>query len=249
MALLTKSVSWDTFDRATRTYEQPADWLIRQALRKQFKAVQVHLDQSATLDQALNLPDGIIDEQPMFNAYEKLYTLVGPPFAKMTIEAIQGSQQKQFDHLTEYFRIFSQTIAGDKIKNIALNTLDAIRTMLTTMPNEIIEKGIPAVGRELRSQYEVFTRWKSEQIARTELITAANSGSLKGARSLGFDMEKEWIAGGGNVRPSHAEAHGQRVPMAKMFRVGAERADFPGDPRLSAAERINCKCTSGFIVL
>lgn len=64
----------------------------------------------------------------------------------------------------------------------------------------------------------------------------------------------EWFAADGLIihnstldnrtREDHAAADGQRVPVGTAFDVGGEPLMFPGDPAGSAAQTINCRCTT-----
>jgi hypothetical protein len=58
-------------------------------------------------------------------------------------------------------------------------------------------------------------------------------------------IEKTWNSLiDGCERPSHREAHGQRVRVAEPFQVGGYQLRFPGDGALGAplSERENCRC-------
>jgi len=86
-------------------------------------------------------------------------------------------------------------------------------------------------------------------IARTEVNTAMNAGSLAQMRQLdsSLDLTKEWIAAGGpRTRPAHARANGQRVPLNEKFDIDGEAVDAPGGG--SPSNSINCRCTLGFDV-
>jgi len=59
---------------------------------------------------------------------------------------------------------------------------------------------------------------------------------------------KEWVAIQDNrTRVSHSIASGQRVDLKEFFVVGGERLKYPGDPRGSAGNTINCRCASIYI--
>lgn len=94
-------------------------------------------------------------------------------------------------------------------------------------------------------------RWqnRSATVARTESLGALNGGRTDGhrdiARTLGGDWERIWIATlDGRTRPTHRSADGQRAAVNGTFSVGADRLRHPGDPLGSAAEIINCRCTT-----
>jgi hypothetical protein len=89
---------------------------------------------------------------------------------------------------------------------------------------------------------------RSETIARTEVMTAANKGSLEGAQQSGAELLKFWIPTyDGDTRDSHMEV-GQHpaIELDQLFQVGQSQGEFPADARLSAKERINCRCAVGY---
>ena len=89
---------------------------------------------------------------------------------------------------------------------------------------------------------------RSETIARTEVMTAANKGSLQGAQQSGVNLLKYWIPTyDDDTRDSHMEVGSKpAIALDAMFRVGDSEGEFPADARLSAKERINCRCAVGY---
>lgn len=91
-----------------------------------------------------------------------------------------------------------------------------------------------------------FGETRAITVARTEVISAANAGSLDGQLALGeFGAQtKTWLATmDARTRETHAAADGQTVPVNEAFDVGGESLMFPGDPAGSAGEVVNCRCT------
>ncbi len=88
-------------------------------------------------------------------------------------------------------------------------------------------------------------------IARTEAGRVRSIATQKGyenAEDLGVKMEKRWLATlDMKTRLDHAELDGQTVPVTGKFTIEGMTAD---GPRLfgSAAEDINCRCTTIAIV-
>ncbi len=89
---------------------------------------------------------------------------------------------------------------------------------------------------------------RARRIARTETHTAFERGSYEQAielKRLGLEIVSEWGATEDQrTRPDHAEADGQTVEVGKAFTVGGERLRFPGDPRGSAKQIVNCRCSA-----
>lgn len=102
---------------------------------------------------------------------------------------------------------------------------------------------IPEIEDVLKE--EVFPEmrgYEAERAARTEGTSAANRGvhsSFEDSDAVG----KEWLAESDDrTRDAHLDADGQTVPLGQAFQVDGEAAQHPGDPSLSAENRINCRC-------
>lgn len=97
-----------------------------------------------------------------------------------------------------------------------------------------------------------ISRFRANLIARTEATTASNYAKELGA--------KEWIEESGErgfkgwisriderVRHTHFDNNNKFIPINNLWNVGREKAKQPGDTRLSAKERIQCRCTQVFV--
>lgn len=166
----------------------------------------------------------------------------------------------------EYLHLTSEQKAGPilpvadwlrRARNfIALESSKAITSITSTTRNQVRRvlkeslvagQGIEETARNLRSQVTAFSSKRAVTISRTELIGSANAGALAGALTTGLALDKVWLStSDGRTRDTHAEANGQRVDVNATFTVGGDSARYPGDPQLSAAERIRCRCAVTF---
>lgn len=104
-----------------------------------------------------------------------------------------------------------------------------------------------------------FYESQINRIATTEAVGAANFGAQMAAGRAGVLTEKVWISAQDNrtrriPRDSfdHLEMHQKKVGQEDLFSVrrrggGFENIRFPGDPKASLGNRINCRCTMGFL--
>lgn len=90
------------------------------------------------------------------------------------------------------------------------------------------------------------TKARTRTIARTESVGGYNAATNTIFDTYGTDVAagKEWLATlDDRTRDDHADADGQQVAAGDQFTVGGEFCDYPGDPSLSPAESVNCRCT------
>ena len=103
--------------------------------------------------------------------------------------------------------------------------------------------GVPEMERILREEvFPDMRGYEAERIARTAGTGAAARGAVSSIRDAGAPG-KEWLAEDGpRTRPAHNRADGQVVPVGSKFTVGGQRLWWPGDPRGSPDNVINCRC-------
>jgi len=87
-------------------------------------------------------------------------------------------------------------------------------------------------------------------IVRTEGQTAINAGqtlAYSRAQENGVNGNEIWASAKDNrTREDHRNADGISRNKEGFFIVGGEQAQYPGDPSLSAENRINCRCSTRF---
>lgn len=91
----------------------------------------------------------------------------------------------------------------------------------------------------IRDTYEDISKARAQTIARTEVHNATQYGTMQGYKQGGLTI-KIWVAvGDAATRDSHLAIDGEEKPIDHPFSNGLM---FPGDPRGSAEEVINCRC-------
>ena len=163
---------------------------------------------------------------------------------------------------------YNEALVNDIIRYFQEFLLDkAVLPITETMKSWILKyvidqqltgKSIPEIVDEMLKHD--FPKNRAFVITRTEVLRAANYGAVQGARRTGYKMKKEWISAV-DFRTrrlprdefSHIAMNGMQVDMDEPFKVprrtgGYEDMMQPGDPNGSAADVIQCRCTTGFIV-
>ena len=90
--------------------------------------------------------------------------------------------------------------------------------------------------------------WEARRIASTEMGRTENFGMNEGYKQNEFVQSKGWLCSMlPTSREDHVDADGQEVGIDEDFMIppnGGEAMAYPGDPRGSAGEVINCRCST-----
>jgi len=188
-----------------------------------------------------------VSEKEVVAVLQQLYAECGTVEAQLQYDALTPAVKALAPPATvsSWGQRLRQFITGEgaaAVKGITERTRKIVRAVL----NEAAAAGdgIEVAARKLRQQVAALAPKRARVIARTELVAAANNGSLLGAQATGLKLDKVWLATpGSRTRPEHQAADGQRAPLQDgFFMVGGEMARYPGDPLLSASMRCNCRC-------
>jgi len=152
------------------------------------------------------------------------------------------AKPKPADPFTASLQSYLRKYTALRVAEISKTTRERIRAALAE--GEAAAESVEEVAARIDELYlEQIIPNRSMVIARTETGSAANWAGLEGARETGVRMTKEWATNvDGRERDSHREADGQRVELDEDFTVGGEALGFPGDPRGSAENVIQCRC-------
>jgi len=228
-------------DRLVKAYEEP----IAQALLRDLETCIVVF--AATGDILLSVSK--IDSKHLQSVLDQILLDVIQREARLEYLHLVG-ERKALPSLPvdEWLRRAKQFIAVESSKAIvAINSYTRAKVRKVLRDTVTAGKSIPDTVKQLRNDMPSFSRSRANSIARTELIGALNYGSYCGAATTGVALDKFWIStSDGRTRVTHLAASGQTVDLNSGFIVGGEQCRFPGDPALSASNRIRCRCCIGF---
>lgn len=117
----------------------------------------------------------------------------------------------------------------------------------TEVNGKTVEVKRPKTFQEIRTDLRVKFGEKLDsnvrRIVDTELHDLAENSKLNQHLLMGY-TKKKWVTQQDRkVRDSHERLQSEKaIPIDSNFRVGASWGLYPGDPNLSAKERINCRC-------
>lgn len=198
------------------------------------------------MDEAIN---AFVTTDSIQQAYIQVYRDVGFEFAVLEFNRMKNRKSEPENFRSNWFEYFDNWVrayGGDMIRGVTDTTKQIVRAILM----DANQQGLSAfeTANYLTDNYEPYSFFRAERIARTEVITASNLGTYQGALATGLSLKKVWIATQDQrTRDTHLILDGTQTTMEGSFFVGASEARYPGDPALSAKERINCRCTIDFI--
>ena len=149
---------------------------------------------------------------------------------------------------TNYLALASEVTS---VSGVARDTLKKVIRELTA-DEKFMSLGLEPRVKEITKRLKFKSRWMARRVVQTETTAAANNAiSLSAQDVYGKDnLFKKWIAGGANIRDTHATATSiySRKPIEenKPYIVGSSYLMFPGDTSMGALakEIVNCKCIS-----
>lgn len=237
---------WKAFDRRRESMVDTYTRVMQKAIREQLKIYE-----GATDFQDLKKT---INPKPIEEAYVKTYTEVGDVFARRIysdLKGLDGLETKQEPQWVARMRKYALIDASGRIVGVNEETQRIVNALIV----KGIEEGLDIeqikrliIGSGSVQPLNGTLQQRARRIARTEIISASNAGSLEGARSTGLNFKKQWLSTfDGKAREGHESADGQIVGKDDPFRVMGENLDYPGDPNGSAKNTINCRCTQIYI--
>jgi len=243
---------WKALDRQKASYRNGMKPSFMRAFDKQIQPLYDKIKEVSDIRDLIIPP---LNNQPIKDAYKKLYLSTAIPFAnakrKQWKKSLTKSEDEIFDDLImDKILTYLEIHAGETVVAAGDTSIVLIQNLLKKITPEIVDMGLGAGAAQtmlrdmINSEWHQMKYFRTERIVRTEVNRAANWGSLEGSKSIGVPMDKAWLSAfAGNSRDDHTAADGQKVDLEEAFDVGGEMLQYPGDPAGSAANTINCLCS------
>ena len=241
-------------------YERLAYKTIISELRKQANNIPFILltedNYKGTIERAISQQSFV---QSYYNIYDQIGQKEGLWMGKFINREIkQGTKDFTFNKfLSEWSRRLLEFLLNESSVRIT-----SVRRTFIKYIQEVLAQGI-ADGKDISEiatdlqrliQRRNFYRWQALTIARTETTTAANFASIVSADVSGVVSDKMWISARDartRRKPKnkfdHFNMNGVKVGVNEDFIVSGEKMRFPGDPKGSEGNVINCRCSSAIV--
>ena len=240
-----------TYLKLHSEYERYAYPIIKKALDEQTKVVSDFVNEDNFDNMELYI-QFLVQQKPLYDGLEKIYTKVGVSSATFSYDWIRNSVPKtQKDYIIDFFNAdwyiemvnYFRLIGGTKIAGIDITTSDKIKTLLEYVLGQNLSRRDQAKLFEETLNDPAFNRARSLVIARTESTTAANFGINMGAQSSDYEVVKFWInTKDKRTRRSHLLMSQDLIAINQPFIVGGVEMMYPGEVGAPAAEVVNCRC-------
>lgn len=235
--LLDQALSQDGLDDATKALLQSQkrskvyQQNYQKALKGQVSGVldKLHGDNYATIDKYLKscYETGYIGT--MYDIAKQGVPIIAPIDQAAAVKAILTDSkivEGYYNHLGVNYNKLKKTITQEISRGIA-----------SGLPYSDIARNINNVSGSGLSNAKRIARTEGHRIQQTSSRDAQYTAKKKGC-----DVVKQWDSTlDGRTRDSHARVDGEIRELDEEFSNGLM---FPGDPSGSAAEVINCRCTS-----
>lgn len=157
-------------------------------------------------------------------------------------KSLRGEKGDAFRHLE---MMWNSLYGTRKIVTASQTTIKDIKKAIGKAAE--MQETVPETIARIRS-VSVLSEYRSQVIAQTETHSAAIFAGIETdrmeAQGSGVQIEKAWLpTEDDRTRPWHMEVSPANfIPDRAHFVIGGESMDYPGDPKGSARNVINCRC-------
>lgn len=239
------------FDKYSAVVESKYKPLIEAALRKQIKQF-IDYAENVGFANALFLIDNVVTTQPVEAVLRRLYLVEGRKSGRREqqhLNTMYGAELKRSGQLYETKAINWFNDWLDSLERFFFNEgFIEVRRITETTRNWLRKQTTEALNEQLtfpqirdRLITEDISRSRANVIGRTEVITVLNNANHVAAEASDIVFIREWSATRDKrTRHAHVVMDGETVSGDQRFSNGGM---YPGDPVLSAKQRIQCRCT------
>jgi len=203
-----------------------------------------------------------VSKEKIFEAYVKVYSEIGIKHGKRVgVQINKQINEKNFTidgFLNEFQRTlinFLATNEGSRITTVRQSYIQYLTQIMTKGIEEGKTMSMISTDMTKLVKSRNFYRWQALRIARTETTAASNYAATVSSSVSGVLMDKVWVSALDARTRREPESHFDhyhmnqvKVPLDKPFEVSGEKLMFPGDPKGSAGNVINCRCSVAQVV-
>lgn len=206
-----------------------------------------------------NLPITISEDafvKIYYEVYKEVGIIHGTRLGKQLNREIKDFTLNSF--LSEFERNLLSWLYENSLSNIRSVSLDFVKYLQQFITEQRdLNKTVQEISAEMIKliNRRDFYRWQALRIARTETTAASNYASIQVGNTSRIVYQKMWLSAtdARTRKPpksefNHLSMDGVKVEMNEKFKVpfngGFQELSFAGDPKGSAGNVINCRCSN-----
>jgi len=253
-----KARIWKAFDNKRKAFESYATDVFHKALKKSIKPYLDEVIRTQSFDVDIDL---MYREEPIVEAYEKVYLKVMKPFALETYNQYVKKAKKTG---VDWEKLIKEWLKYNTTRKIAGVDAYTKKRVLKQVERALIDGlSVDDFARRILPMDFAFSMDRARRIGRTEIIAGSNMGSLMGAKESGTKLMKKWLSSRddrvrshikGNMWDHFAPERNQPIAIDDPFVLtGIDgRINYllvPSDDSLGAeaSNTINCRCTQIYV--
>jgi len=253
-----KARIWKAFDNKRKAFESYATDVFHKALKKSIKPYLDEVIRTQSFDVDIDL---MYKEEPIVEAYEKVYLKVMKPFALETYNQYVKKAKKTG---VDWEKLIKEWLKYNTTSKIAGVDAYTKKRVLKQVERALIDGlSVDDFARRILPMDFAFSMDRARRIGRTEIIAGSNMGSLMGAKESGTKLMKKWLSSRddrvrshikGNMWDHFAPERDQPIAIDDPFVLtGIDgRINYllvPSDDSLGAdaSNTINCRCTQIYV--
>ena len=185
----------------------------------------------------------------------RIIKIIGRDVTENTIKNNNLCLETKQDAFDKWLALIIASWINDETATAAQITAYTTREDIRNAIRESFENGESSASTVKRIlKVKGLSAFRADVIARTETHNAAMFANKEAGKRLSRDtgnvFNKVWVSvEDSRTRDSHrAMISHEAINMESLFNVGGDRMDRPGDPRGSARNVINCRCTLAYRV-
>ena len=209
----------------------------------------------------------LIDKTKVEEAYVNLYKDVGKVFGQNVREFIKNKnlqlKDMESDLWAEMMEGWCLRDCAKRIAEVYNYTIEQVQAIVRKEVAKGTAEGFSIrtisdnIRKQLPKEYGKAANWRAKRIAQTEVISASNMANIRAAEQTGLPMRKTWSTRPyGAAQSIQGERHAMLVDLADQhpllnedFIVDGEPLGYPGDPKGSPGNVINCFCVLTYEVI
>lgn len=257
----------ESTERLRRRIEREVTPRVRRALLRQGRDIIRELQRADSIPELQKLADEIDEVEATRRIYSALYTVAVAAFGNVVwnqmlrlwgrrpgalpMDDLDPSREPpSWEELAD---TFVNVEGASLIRDVAASTKREVQRIIRVGVAQ--GNSIDIITADIRRAWPGIARFRARAIARTETLRASSIAGFQSAVEMqerfGLIVTKTWVdTEDDRTRTTHIEAADNPqnigIGLFETFTVGTESALFPRDPRLSAAESIQCRCTAAY---